>query len=62
MNWKRKNALTKSTRTVKSFAYNKGTVRLNFTVNVEDKKELLNFRECLENALKDTNEEISNLK
>ena len=56
MNWK--NLLIKTTKTIKSFSYNKGSIRMNFSVNIEDKKELSNYRECLADAIKDADKEL----
>ena len=57
-----KNLLIKTTKTIKSFSYSKGSIQMNFSVNVEDKKELNNYRECLKDALKDADKELSKHK
>jgi len=53
--------LIKKLETKKSFNYSKGSVNLSFTLDVGTKKELETFSECLEQALKDINETISNI-
>lgn len=47
--------LTKDVKTNKTFAYSKGGVNLSFTLNIDDKKQMENFKACLEEALKDIN-------
>ncbi len=46
----------------RNFNYTKGNVRLNFTLRIDIKQELKDFKECLEQALKDVNEELNSKK
>lgn len=43
----------------KQFNYRKGNVSLNFTLRVDIKTELKDFKECLEAALADVSKELS---
>ena len=45
--------LTKDVKTNKTFAYSKGGVNLSFTLNIDDKKQMENFKVCLYEAIKD---------
>jgi len=47
--------LTKDLKTNKAFAYSKDGVNLSFTLNIDDKKQMENFKACLEEAIKDIN-------
>lgn len=54
-----KNTLQKNTITKKEFSYQKDTVSLNFTLNIENRDELSNFKECLIEAIKDIEETMA---
>lgn len=41
---------------IRNFSYSKGEVSLNFSLNMDGKKQVSDFKECLEEALKDLNE------
>lgn len=43
----------------REFRYKKGTTNLNFTLNLDNKTEMIEFKELLEKALKDVEEEIN---
>lgn len=46
----------------KSFGYKKGNVQLNFTLRVDIKQELKDFKECLEAALSDVDKVLAEKK
>lgn len=56
-NKKNKN-LQKHTTVMKTFEYHKGNSDLRFNICIDDKKLVQEFKECLENALKDVSEEL----
>lgn len=54
-----KNAtLQKNSTTNRNFSYAKGTVSLNFTLNIDSISELKNFLDCLQAATEDVEQEI----
>ncbi len=48
--------------TSKSFRYEKGDCKLNFSLKIDDSTELENFKECLESAVKDIDEILEEKK
>lgn len=59
-NSKDKSVMKKDTSQVtKQFAYFKGGVELKFSLRIDVKQQLKEFKECLEQALKDVSEELN---
>ena len=62
MNFKEKLRFLKSMQKVlatkRDFNYVKDGITLGFTLNIDNEKELKNFRECLVEAIKDIDETI----
>ena len=48
-----KNQVVKTTKTLKTFTYQKGKVRLEFTLDINSKADMKDFRECLDDARDD---------
>lgn len=54
--------LKKSVSTKREFGYNKGTCGLNFTLNIDTKSEVEDFKECLIAALSDIEDVLLTIK
>ncbi len=46
---------------IKPFSYNKNNMHLAFQINIESKKDLNDFKDCLEGALEDVKKYIDKL-
>jgi len=57
----KKEILKRNLATKREFNYSKGNCNLGFTLDIDAKKDLQNFRELLEQAKKDVDETISKL-
>lgn len=54
--------LEKSIITSKAFLYKRGKVSLNFSLEIDNKSELINFRTCLTEAKKDIENILKEIK
>ena len=58
MSKKKFQLISKVLETSKAFTFSKGNVTLSFTLNIDSKTQLTDFRDLLEEALKEVNLEI----
>lgn len=57
-----RNGLRIDNKTSKQFSYEKGDVKLNFSLRTDIKKELVDFLECMQFAIKEVQAEIDLFK
>jgi len=51
----KKNQIKKEIKTSKTFNYKKNSCNLSFSLSIDENKELIDFKSCLEEATKDIN-------
>ena len=62
MIFKSKEIPTRNLETKRFFDYSKGNINLNFSLRIDVKKDLHTFRELLEQAIKDVDETLNQIK